>query len=591
MSGTKKISSEHSLCLLVLTKGREKFMAKRRLNRKVALIGSLVLVVVALILIWAILHFSRDPEKFIRDGDAAVKAAKEASDEQTRVEEYERAIRNYREAYDLAKTDSLKTKMLFKIIDVQIATDKWGYVLGNWDRIVKIDASNAKARYGRLKYVYIMADSGLSGVWSEVAAQASDFLEVAEEENLLTEDTAKLESFTIGEKDKSEQQLGPYLYLLRGRAILEMTKRGAFTDPDESLARAINDLKKMQELEPDNIDSYWYLAQAAIEKGRLLALTGQLEQREKSVQEAEKYLNEAVEYAGNDVRAHIDLMGIKPMVAQMETRKQFQSLEPEYLSLVKRFPSSAEAYFALARFYRQLGPKYLDRAIEAGGKAMDLDQENVLYAIRVANLHYRKFSIYGQKSDFHKAIEVGSKALELPDAQDKPGPREWANRMNRISLYAFLANCYVEQMLQSSQTMTESQKQELIVNAEKAVHELEQLFPSGENMYVIQWQGMLELAKGNTNIAVRKLYATYEQRKAASAGQGAERVDPLLAYRLAKVFENTAELGAVNEFFAVALRIRNRNVHDKIDERKPEALLDYSDVLLRLRNYNGVLNL
>ncbi|GAI11190.1 unnamed protein product, partial [marine sediment metagenome] len=258
--------------------------------------------------------------------------------------------------------------------------------------------------------------------------------------------------------------------------------------------------------------------------------------------------DEAVERAGTNARAHINLLRMKPVFAQIESREQLQSLEPEYLSLVQKFPSSAEAYSALVGFYQQLGYKDLDKAIEAGEKAMKLDEENVAYAINVANLHYRKFSIYGQKPHFDKAIEVSKNALTLPDAQDKLGPRQWANRMNRISLYVFLANCYIEQILEPCEIATESQKQEWIANAEQAVHEIEQLVGSGENLYVVQWQGMLELAKGNRNVAIRKLYAIYEQLRAASVRKEFERIDSLLSYRLAKIAADIAWFKFLNLF-------------------------------------------
>jgi len=565
-------------------------MAKKRLNKKVALIGSAVFAISALAVIAVFLHLSRDPEKFIKDGDAAVKAAEVAADEQVKKEEYKKAERNYGEARNLAKTDSLRKGILFKLANVYLATNKWNYVLGCWENIIKIDPKDAKARYGRLKYFYIVADSGMRGAWKEVASQASEFLEVADA-NLLTEDTAKLESFKAGESNVGGGPLGPYLYLLRGRATLERTSMGAFTDPDASLEKAVSDLQKVKELEPDNINSYLYLAQAVIEKGELLASRGKVEEREKSAEQAKKYLEEAIERAGNDVRAHINLLRMKPVFAQMKTREQLQTLEPEYLSLVQKFPSSAKAYSVLAGFYRQLGHLKLDEAIKAAEKAVELDKKNVRYAINLADLHYRKFSIYGEKLHFYKAIEVGKSALSLPDAQDRPGPRQWANRMNRISLYVFLANCYIEPILEPFEKVTEAQKKEWIADAEQAVHEIEQLFESKDNTTVVEWQAMLELAKGDKDIAVRKLYATYEKLKAESRRKEYERVDSLLAYRLAKLFENSTELGAANEFFATALRLRDRSSPDEIDEKKPEALLDYADVSLKLRNYDPALNL
>ncbi|GAH08496.1 unnamed protein product, partial [marine sediment metagenome] len=124
-----------------------------------------------------------------------------------------------------------------------------------------------------------------------------------------------------------------------------------------------------------------------------------------------------------------------------------------------------------------LGPKNLDKAVEAVEKAVELDRGNVTYARAAADLYYRKFSIYGQEPQLYKAIEVAKNALTLPDAQDKPGPRSWANRMNRLSLYAFLANCYIERVLGYPRDgiKTEAQKQKWLTDAEQAVHEIEQL--------------------------------------------------------------------------------------------------------------------
>lgn len=136
-------------------------MAKRRLNKKIALIGSAVFVLLAMAAIGVFLHLSRDPEKFIEDGDAAMKAADEAIDEQIKAEWYEKAERNYGKAHALAKDDLLRIEMLFKLADIYIQTDQWTKVQGCWNAIVKIDPENVKARFGRLRYVYIMADSGL----------------------------------------------------------------------------------------------------------------------------------------------------------------------------------------------------------------------------------------------------------------------------------------------------------------------------------------------------------------------------------------------------------------------------------------------
>ena len=61
---------------------------------------------------------------------------------------------------------------------------------------------------------------------------------------------------------------------------------------------------------------------------------------------------------------------------------------------------------------------------------------------------------------------------------------------------------------------------------QKAVHEIGQMRGSGEDPEVVKWQGMLDLAKGQTGQAVRSLYAAYQQIKAANP---LEQRDPFLS--------------------------------------------------------------
>ncbi|MHC4148455.1 MAG: tetratricopeptide repeat protein [Planctomycetota bacterium] len=492
-------------------------MPRKRLNKKVALIGSVVFVLVVLAAIGVVLRLSQDPEKFIKDGDAAVKAAREAADEQIKEEKYEEAERNYQKAGSLAETDSLKVEMLFKLMDIYIETDEWRKVLGCWNRIIKIDPENARALYGRLKFFYIRADSGARGVWQEVESQGSKFIELAESSDLLGEDTAQWEFLERPEAKDVGVRLGPYLYLVRGRANLEIARLGAITDPEASLSTAIDDLQRVIELEPDNVEAYEYLARAHIAKGQILASKGNLDEKEKAAGQAQELLNRAAEVAGADPSPSISLLKLRLeiMLDQGQDREQLRSLEPEYLSLVEQFDSSAAAYAALAGFYERLGPKSVDKAIEAVDNAVELDREDVVYAMNAAELHYRGFSVYGQNAELYKAVQVAENALTLPDAQDKPGPRQQANIMNKLALYLFLAHCYVEQVLEPCDQKSEAQSEEWLAKAERAVAEIEQIFGSGEDPQVIKWQGMLELAKGNRNIAIRKLYTAYEQLKAS----------------------------------------------------------------------------
>jgi len=364
---------------------------------------------------------------------------------------------------------------------------------------------------------------------------------------------------------------------------------GTVTDKDKSLEEAINDLKKVQEYEPNNVDAYWYLSQAAVTKGEIFASRGNFEERDKAAKQALEILHQAVNAAADNPQAYINLLTQKLTFARSSSseqlREQIQALEAEYLSLVKRFDSSSRAHAAVSQFYTaysifsgpRLGSTNLDRAIEAVEKAIQLDGQNVAYAIHAANLYYHSYSIYGQKSQIDKAIETAQRALTLPDAQDTPGPRQRSNINNKFILYAFLANCYTDQILELPGQSSAEEIQSWLIGAEQAVHEIEQIFSSAEEPLVVKWKGMLELTRGNKQAAVVFLYDAYEQLRAVKPPGLPWPNDPefaQLAYTLAKIFKDTPEVGAVNEFLTSSL-------YSGIGQIKPESRLDYVDVVIK----------
>jgi len=554
-------------------------MAKRRLNKKVALVGLAIFVVVALGAIWAILYLSRDPEPFIEDGNAALLA-----------KDYKKAEISFRNAYQRAKDDSLREEIFLKLVNMYIESDQWSFVPSYWDQIIRINPKNAKARYGLLKYFYTWANSGSRGAWQQVRERASDFLEVAEGTNLLMEETDKLESFGKREKATQGRLLGPYLYLLRGRAAFEMTRLGMVTNKEETLALAVEDLEKVKELDKGNLDAYLYLARVAITRWEIFGYSGNIEERDKAAEQASAFLVEAVENAGDKPQAHINLLALKLSLAQQSgatpVKERIELLEPEYVLMADNFPSSAEVFAAISGFYAiysaysgpQISSKYLDKAIESIEEAIKLDNEEVAYAINAANLYYRRFSVYGQKSAIDKATKVAKDALTLPDTQDTEGPRSYANKVNKFLLHSFLAHCYIEQITEPAEKQTKSQKEALLRDAEQAVHEVEQILGMGEDPKVMKWRGMLELARGNKYSAVKQLYAAYEQLKAVKPPEPPWPKDigfARLSYTLARIFQNTSEVGAATEFMASAL-------YSGITDDKPDARLDYVEALFKL---------
>lgn len=536
-----------------------------------------------------ILRLSRDPAQFIADGDAAWAA-----------QDYKSADRNYRKAYGLTRSSQDKVSLLFKLEEVHKETADWRKVLACWEQIITLDPQNLRARLGRLKYGYVLADSlssvgqGSSGHWNEVRSQTGGLIKLVEATGLLDEPKATLEPpFGAAEEpgwDGGATFLGSYLYFVKGRAALELASLGAATSPDELLGEAENDLQKAKKLDPNNTDVYRYLAEVLLEKGEKAVSRGSLDEKDRAERRADEILAEGVSANSNRPEAYISLLTRKLTLARRggttAVREQMQALEPEYQALVERFPSSAEAFDAVAEFHTiysaysgsEAAADRLGRAIEAAEKAGALDKSSVVYPRLAAILHNRRFSLYGDETALSRAIALAEGALELPDAQDTPGPRQYAKQANRLSVCSFLARCYVGRILALGKSAPG--RDAMLAKAEKAVHEIETIRGSGENPQVVMWQGMLELARGHTSNAIRGLYTAYEQIRASNPSG---ETDPFLSYTLAEIFKGTAEIGAVIEFLGSAL-------NSGIMNTKPESLLDYGEALLQARSHDTALS-
>ncbi len=558
-------------------------MAKRRLNKKVALIGSAVLVVVLLGAIWIILRMSQDPEEAMREAEAAIAE-----------NDYKAAEQLLRSAYGNAKNDELRKDVLFKLADVYIDTDQWKFVRWCWDEIIRIDSGNVEARYSRLMYFYIVGNSGgAPGVWEHAEKQATEFLEVVERRGLLDAKTDQWDIYSNILEEPVSDQLGTLLYFVRGRAHLELVAAGRSTNPEESLSKALENFERVLELEPTNVDAYYYLAQAEIERGELLSARGSYTDRDKVVQDAVSLLERAVETVPDDPQAHVNLLEMRLNALNrsgQRSRENIEAVEPQYEQLRSKFPASPEVYRAIARFCSdyssvtgpQAGIEYMTKAIQAAEKAMELEPEDADYATHVANLYYRSYCLYGDAKDVKKAVDIAKHALTLPNARETEGPNQYANLMRKYGLHSLIAHCAIEQILDSP-ALAASEREEWLREAESAVHAIEQIQVSEDNPQVIQWRGMLDLAKGNRRTAVRELYAAYRQLRALKTTEPPwnDLRFGHLCYRLALIFEQSDEDGAVLEFLVNAL-------NSYIATLKPEARLDYAEVALKFGRWASV---
>lgn len=563
-------------------------MARRRLNKKVALMGTAVSLLLVMAAVFVILRLNRDPAPFIADGDAA-----------WAVRDYPKAREHYARAYGFADTPELKVDLLFKLSEAYREMDLWDKVLACWETIVTTDLGNVKAHLGRLRYFYTLADSlgagrGASEYWQEVLSHATKTMAVVENAGLLRAPRAQWEpSFgaaTGRTAGPDAAILGPYLRFVKGRAALELAGMGAVNSPGELLEEAISDLEEARKLDPNNAQVYDCLAQVFVEKGRLAASAGNRNEQAAAERQADEILAEGVRAAKGVPEAHIHVLARKLATMQDGTisvaREQMKALESEYEDLTRRFASSPQAFAAKARFYSHFAAYLdlasaadkLDKAIAAAEQAGALDAERAEYVILAAGYQYRKASIYNDASSLQRAIDLTDRALALPDAQDTPGPTQIARRFNRLSLSSLLARCCVERI--ASLPESDPSRATLLARAEAAVRDIRQIQGGSDNPETLKWQGMLDLARGQPGKAVQSLYAAYQQIKAANPP---EQRDPYLSHTLAMIFQETSETGAVIDFLGTALS-------SGILHTKPDALLDYGDALLRAGSYDTVVS-
>jgi tetratricopeptide (TPR) repeat protein len=227
----------------------------------------------------------------------------------------------------------------------------------------------------------------------------------------------------------------------------------------------------------------------------------------------------------------------------------------------------------------QANPKDIDKAIAAVKKVIELDRQNVSYAVAAANLYYRKYSTSKNENDFQKAIDIANEALGFPDSLDISGPRARINFINRYALHTFLAECFVGRATDTPDGQPE--KSRWIEKSESEIHQIKQLLGSAENPYVVMWQGRLLLAKGQVNEAIVQMNKAYEILTASGQTEGDTQLGRL-SYELARVLQNSPETGAVIRFYTTAVK-------NGLQYSKPEMLLDFASILVLMKDWKSTL--
>ncbi len=549
----------------------------QRLNKQLAIIATILLSLILLAGLYKVYEKFQPAAKWIADGDVAWEK-----------QDYEDAKQNYLGAKARAKDDDLKIEVLRKLIDLYLVIEEWAPVRGCWQELLAIAPEDASVRYAQLKYFYIIANSNPGQMWERVESQATEFLEFVQDSDLMNADTGQWESplypkvgltHEIIAGSDGVQRLGQYLYLLRGKARLQNVMRGSATDQDKVIEQAIEDLQEALKLDPTNHKVAWELARAIRVRGDLAASRGSTEQQKQENRKAIDLFAETVSNDPNNAWGQTQYLRMKQSYEFFEQENiNLEIYEPNYLGLVEKFPNEAIVYEALSSYYILRGSEYIDEAIQNIEKASHLEPDNLPYKLALADLYGLRFEISSEKSDFTRKLQVLDEAQKLSSIEESSGPDKSIKIRNRIALFERAAWTYLSLLIRDEK-IDQGLKAKWLEKAGKAVHELEQMLGSGEDLEVIKWRGLLELAQGQQAEAIKKLYRVYQRLEASN------KTDARVAYILAGEYKSTPEIGAARDFYFASLLRREQDKGKRvnsIDRSHPTVWLDLSELLLNL---------
>ncbi|HPD45451.1 MAG TPA: tetratricopeptide repeat protein [Anaerohalosphaeraceae bacterium] len=546
-------------------------MAKRKLNKKVAVLGIVVLAVLVTLAALILRKRLISAEKLVAqaqaqwqqiqtDLDAYNRAAasggsKEKLDELRMAGEdaYRQMLTTYREAVGRARSDDYRIRLLFELADHYLRNNAfhaadWDKALRAWYTVTTLDPAHLEARMKLLQYFYDAGDSGNRTAWVRVKEQVEEIIQ------------------------RSSGQPDAFVLKARGRAYLEMAASGEVTDRAGTVDKAIADFEGLLKATPGDVELSQYLAQAIVLRGRLQESMGRANAQRQAYDEALAVLKKATESMPDNVQAHVNILQHR-LAAVQGDRDALNALAVEFEGLAERFEDSAEAHAALARYYQLVDD--LDKAVDAMRRAMERDPQSVTYAAEAANLYYVKGSSQKNRAMILEAIDIANKALTLPEAQDIAGPRENTFRNNRARLHGFLAMICADEALAARAAGDSAAHQEWIARTQRSVSALQQIFRTETHLAVTMWTGILGMATNNDPAAIAKMVSAYEQIEAAGGN------DATLAYFLARAFQDSPEMGSRMWFLRGA-------ISGGIGSAKPEMLLEYADLLTRIRAWAHV---
>ncbi len=529
-------------------------MAKKRINKKVALIGSVLLLLMLLGAIVVILKMTKDPDKLVA-----------YAKQETQNEDYEQAIRYYAQALNAVSGEPEREMEILRLIEEFHKIDNeqhpydWDKLRGTWNRMINIDPSYIPARKSLMDFFYRVADNGSGNVWKMVENNANEIIDIYEKKGV-EPDTDTL--------------------MALGRAKLELARTGQATNREQTLSEAIETLNKVRTMDPDNYNVYDYISRAELIRGEIESSKGLPDARAKAIDRSLEVLEEAVTKFPENPQVHISLINTHLIKKQENREEDLSDIEAEFSALENEFPQSAEVYSAQAIFYKSDIEK-LDKAINASSKAIENDPQNVGHLLLSANLYFRDYITNENLDSFKTSVEIARSTLDMPDTQEVKGPRQFRNKSYRIGSLSLLAQAYLDRAMQLSKAGQTEQNREFTKKAQAVIEELEQLFGSGDNLEIQKWKGILDLAKGQDQKAIRRMHSAYEQIRAT------ERHDAFLASALAEAFTGSENNGIRREFIWSAIQGWLMSLRQGgYQVIRPELILDYADITLDMLSWN-----
>ena len=232
---------------------------KKKLNKKVAVIGLMVLMGLLIGAVVIVRGRKEDPLKLVSEAETALTEIEGQLAQYSKLlvtsggesEEAELMLEAGKTAYsDVGKLfggaigsnddDQLKIDIFFKLVDYHAEDNafhegEWPKVYGCWNAILNIDPKNIKAMKAQLENLYQIADYGNDNSWTVIEANASDLLDIMKEKSM--------------EPD-------PSVLKAKGRALLEMADLGQATDLEVAVEDAEIALKALLDITPDDADVY-----------------------------------------------------------------------------------------------------------------------------------------------------------------------------------------------------------------------------------------------------------------------------------------------------------------------------------------------